>query len=393
MVPTDQNHSARDLLRYAQKKEPENLWGRLREGSPNELILRCLPLILIAVLVAGMAFNNDWMRMRYVAVVMPALIALTRGPRATALAGAVVTVVYALGGGAFDVLPLNSSWADLPTVGAISVLCVFLSWARDQTAKRLADMTSVADTLHRAVLPEIPPRVGPFQVAAAYRTSMNNPGLLGGDLFHISGTPHGTRFLIGDVSGHSLETVATTVNLLSAFSEAARYRPTVQEVGMRLDQRMNLVNKGRDPWMSAFATALVASVSDSGRMELLNFGHPPPLLVRGGETEAVQTAVTAPLGMQDLTLMEPERRTVQLEPGDILFLYTDGILESRRVAGIDTPLEEDFGAVVRRAGGDPQGIVAEGRRTFYRDNLPFADDMAVMVLAYTGPGSLEAAEF
>jgi sigma-B regulation protein RsbU (phosphoserine phosphatase) len=65
----------------------------------------------------------------------------------------------------------------------------------------------------------------------------------------------------------------------------------------------------------------------------VNAGHPPPLLKRSsdGKTYPLDTVVSYPLGIEESETFE--EATVQLEPGDTLLLYTDGITEARDTEG------------------------------------------------------------
>ncbi len=331
-----------------------------------------------------LAVDNEWVRMRYFLIVFPALVALTHGPGLTALAGVVEIALFSLGADAAGVLTVpQSKWSDLPTVATIMVACVFLAWVRERSSQRLTEMNTVAHTLQQAVLPDLPGRVGPLHVAGAYRTSSNNPANLGGDLFQVVDTPFGTRLIMADVSGHNLETIATTVALLGTFNEAAQHEKSLFGVGDRLNDRMNALNRGRDPWQTAYATAVLAEVDAEGRMELFNYGHPAPILVRTRAAE-VRIPITAPLGMQDLTLIPPESISLQLNPDDVLGFYTDGVLESCRLSGSPDSIVDRFEAGVARVGTNPHDILEFERRHLDLSHATVPDDMAALIVRFDG---------
>jgi hypothetical protein len=76
------------------------------------------------------------------------------------------------------------------------------------------------------------------------------------------------------------------------------------------------------------------------RAEILNCGHPPPLLVRDGEVTAAESAAASlPLGLAALLKEAREVSTIALKPGDRLLFYTDGITEARDRQGTFYPLE------------------------------------------------------
>jgi Stage II sporulation protein E (SpoIIE) len=87
-----------------------------------------------------------------------------------------------------------------------------------------------------------------------------------------------------------------------------------------------------------FVTAVLAQVSaDGGRAEILNCGHPPPLLVRDGAVIAAEASL--PLGLAALLPEAREVSTIPLKPGDRLLFYTDGITEARDRRGTFYSLE------------------------------------------------------
>jgi serine phosphatase RsbU (regulator of sigma subunit) len=85
-----------------------------------------------------------------------------------------------------------------------------------------------------------------------------------------------------------------------------------------------------------FTTCVLADLdTESGVLEWANAGHPPPLLLRGGKViKTLEIEPRPPLGLGDLG--EPPTEEVgreQLEPGDIVLLYTDGVVEARSPDG------------------------------------------------------------
>ena len=85
------------------------------------------------------------------------------------------------------------------------------------------------------------------------------------------------------------------------------------------------------PGPARFVTAALAALDTStGVLRYVLAGHPPPLLVRGGRSvKELSHPPRAPLGVRGTP---PDRLTVgleQLEPGDRLLLYSDGVVEAR----------------------------------------------------------------
>ena len=87
--------------------------------------------------------------------------------------------------------------------------------------------------------------------------------------------------------------------------------------------------------MEGFVTALMAQVPDEPVVQLVNRGHPPPLLLHQGRVHALMPpSPLPPLGMEDLvTGLSAKPESFPFVPGDRLLLYTDGVIEARNRDG------------------------------------------------------------
>lgn len=84
---------------------------------------------------------------------------------------------------------------------------------------------------------------------------------------------------------------------------------------------------------SRFVTAVLGEIDlNTGRFRYLNAGHPPPVLLRGGRAVRVlDGGRRRPLGLDDASATALGEEP--MEPGDRLFLYTDGVTEARSPEG------------------------------------------------------------
>lgn len=152
---------------------------------------------------------------------------------------------------------------------------------------------------------------------------------VGGDFVHVWTDQHGVIHLtLIDVTGHGL-VAAMTVNRLYGELERLRYEHPYLRPGSVLSLLNRYVLLTLAPH-KMFATALMLRIDPrTGTMTYANAGH-PPLLTRGRGTVTREYDSTAPM----LGVLQPqdfgvEDVSVQLEPGEMILAYTDGIFEAR----------------------------------------------------------------
>ncbi len=229
----------------------------------------------------------------------------------------------------FDLVPFTS--LILLTVVA-AVFNVLLT--RDR--RQLRTSREVAAEVQRAVLPELPRRVGRLAVASRYEVA-HAEAAIGGDLFAVHETPHGVRFLLADVRGKGLRAVRTVNTLLGAFREACDHQPDLAGVVRQLENRIQEgAARATGAEAEAFATAVVAELPP-GRSELrvANRGHEPPLLVHDGAVHALEPAAPSlPLGLGALGGEGVPVDVFGLPVGATVVLFTDGIDEARDEEGV-----------------------------------------------------------
>jgi serine phosphatase RsbU (regulator of sigma subunit) len=266
--------------------------------------------------------------------------------------------------------------AALSAVVAVTLACmanVVLTRAR---AQELQQVRTVAEAAQRALLRPVPARVGRERVAVRYLAATAE-ARIGGDLYEAMDTEYGTRVLLGDVQGKGLAAVETAADVLGVFREAARTEPELTGLAERLDAA--LANR---PGSERFVTAVLLNVPPApGPVEVVNCGHPPPLLRRRSrQVEEVWPPLFAPpLGLRVLTGQRYRSSTVELGSGDLLLLYTDGVSEARDAAGEFYPLADRLGT---RLGAREPGALLDQLLTdvqhYVADGM--TDDAALLAL-------------
>ncbi|WTO81409.1 SpoIIE family protein phosphatase [Streptomyces nigra] len=188
-------------------------------------------------------------------------------------------------------------------------------------------------TLQRSMLPSHPPVTGGLEVASRYQPA-GAAAEVGGDWFDVIPLEGAkTALVVGDVMGSGIEAAATMGRLRTATHTLASLdlEPT------RLLEHLDTITQGLD---HSIATCVYAVHDPELRQcRIANAGHLPPVRVRPGRPpELLELPTGAPLGVGGVAF---STTTVDLEPGDQLVFYTDGLVETRR-----HPLDERLDALL-----------------------------------------------
>ncbi|MDX3233817.1 PP2C family protein-serine/threonine phosphatase [Streptomyces sp. ME19-01-6] len=301
---------------------------------------------LVALLVFLGDAGMSWLPLLAVG---PALAAATCRPWGVLRIGFLATALGAVLG-ARSGEPVRQQAVTLAALVAVTLASALASLLRRRRERVLAAVRSVAETAQNALLKPVPATVGPFQVAVRYSAAAAE-ARIGGDLYALVPTPYGVRLIVGDVRGKGLPAVGTTALVLGVFREAAYDEPDLLDVVERIERSLAR-NLGPDD----FVTAVVAGYPQPGRMEVVNCGHAPPLLVsRAGVTAVEPTQPAPPLGLRSLVDRRPGLQTLSFSDGDQLLLYTDGVTEARDGGRAFYPLAE---RVARHACDEPSRTLA-----------------------------------
>ncbi|MFF8596292.1 PP2C family protein-serine/threonine phosphatase [Streptomyces sp. NPDC015220] len=198
--------------------------------------------------------------------------------------------------------------------------------------ERRTDAERLARTLQRTLLPPTLPYVPGLHAAAAYHTaSLDEVGGDFYDLFPLDGDRWG--FFLGDVCGKGAEAAALTSLTRYTLRAAAIYDPDPCAALRNLDTVLKGEYQGDTPrFCTAVFGVLQPAPDGSFSVTLAGGGHPPALAIRAdGSVESVATTGGQLIGM----LPDPQfvEVTTRLAPGDVLLLYTDGLIEAHTAEG------------------------------------------------------------
>lgn len=193
---------------------------------------------------------------------------------------------------------------------------------------------------------------------------------------------------IGDVSGKGVP-----ASLFMAISKTLTGTLTRRQADLGLAVRELECELSRENAECLFVTAFIAVLDvASGRMEYVCAGHDAPILLRAGELSRIDTATAGPplCAVGDYPYVAGE---LQLQPGDRICLFTDGVTEASAGAGM-------FGigrlqSVIQNHARAELPIAATALRDAVRTfeaGHPAADDLTLLLLQWHGQTALAASE-
>jgi serine phosphatase RsbU (regulator of sigma subunit)/pSer/pThr/pTyr-binding forkhead associated (FHA) protein len=244
---------------------------------------------------------------------------------------------------------------------------------RERERQRLEQELSIARTIQQALLPQ-----GLHDFPHLAVTGVQHPcHAVGGDyydVFPIDGDR--TAFLIADVSGKGLGAALLTTMLQGALS--------AMTLGTDPVRVFNHINRFlcEHSEVGRYATMFFGIIGRDGKLEYIKAGHPSPLLLRRGEVSDLYTEGTFPVGLVDEA--EYTAASLQLEDGDTLVLFSDGITEAenpeRELYGFPR-LREVLGGHEEASLESLKDIILRSVDVFSRGAAQ-SDDMTLLVVRY-----------
>ncbi|MEU0337368.1 SpoIIE family protein phosphatase [Streptomyces sp. NPDC006193] len=189
-------------------------------------------------------------------------------------------------------------------------------------ARWFQSVRNTALTLQRSLLPEHAPHHTGLELASRYQPAQSTSEV-GGDWYDVIPlVGDKTALVVGDVMGNGIDAAATMGRLRTATCAYADLDLAPGAVLTHLDK----ITCDLEHYI---VTCLYAVYDPrSRRCTLANAGHMPPALSRPGRAPAlIELPTAAPLGVGGIRF---DAVTVDLHPGDVLVLYTDGLVETRQ---------------------------------------------------------------
>lgn len=284
----------------------------------------------------------------------------------------------AAGGDPFGVLVLG--WSDPQPLDPaqlayISAVATMVGQALVR-ARIYEDEHARAAILQSAVLPDSPGNIPGLEVCVTYEPADVADGV-GGDWYDVMSLPRDrTYFAVGDVVGHGLPAVEDMVQLRAAGR-------TLAHVGMppaQLLTQLNALTRGSS--RGKFATMAVAVFDPAAAaLSYCLAGH-PPLLLRRCTGEVVRLSAGRGVVMGPLADGAYVEESVSIAPGDIVVMYTDGLVEGH-ASGIEAGIRRAQEII---ADWEPDAELSRCCRDLQEELVmrPRADDVCVIVVRFGG---------
>lgn len=246
--------------------------------------------------------------------------------------------------------------------------------------QRLESQLRIARQVQAGLLPAAPPELSGWDVAAVNLPTWE----IGGDYFDYIPLPDGRLGLVvADVSGKGVPAALIMATFRAALRTALRRDGCATGVAEEMNGILLEVTGA-----ARFVTAVYGILEPaSGRLAYVNCGHNPPLLLTAGRPRQLLERGGPALGL--VVGAAYERGEVTLGPGDLLALYTDGVVEPADAEGEEFGLER-LERHLRAATGQPAGdailSVVHATRTWAQASA-YADDFTLVVVRRDGVGA------
>jgi serine phosphatase RsbU (regulator of sigma subunit) len=215
---------------------------------------------------------------------------------------------------------------------------------------------------------------------------------VGGDCFDYALNDRLLSIGVLDAMGHGVESALISALAIGSYRHDRREGRSLRHIHTSLDE---VISTHCPPL--TFATGQLAQLDiDTGAMTWTNAGHPLPFLIRGGSViKELECRPTPPWGLGSALGRDPapDVAVEDLEPGDSVLFYTDGVIEAHNPGGDLFGVERLADLAGRHASDqvEPEEIV----RLIVRSILEYksdqlADDATLVMVRWAGPNTTDA---
>jgi hypothetical protein len=267
-------------------------------------------------------------------------------------------------------------------LGALVALAV--RFRAHLSARRVERQIEIARQVQRALLPSAGTSPKDFEIAAEWRPASN----VSGDFYDAFDLPQysnepGAAFVLGDVSGKDVP-AAMLASLIQGTAHASDWTRSAANHNAATEQLNRLLceRASQERFASLFWGYFDVR---TGLLHYVNCGHCAPLLFRAGRKNVVRLSEGGPvLGL--LPKARFEQGVERLNQGDIVVLYSDGVIEAANSSGEEFGEDRLIATIESDAHAEPGEIrdrILRAVREFTGSDV-LADDQTLLAIRYTG---------
>ncbi len=260
-----------------------------------------------------------------------------------------------------------------------------------QERAKINSELSIAKSIQASSLPNVFP---PFPDKTEFDifASMEPAKEVGGDFYDfyfINDTKF--MFLIADVSGKGIPAALFMMTVKTLINNSSQANDNPKELIENINKKICETNK------EGFFVTMLAGIVDTetGELNLINCGHNPPLIKKqDGNYEYLKLNSNVPLGIFEDT--EFEIYNTVLNPGDIIYTYTDGVTEATDISDEIYGGQRLHECLNNIKETEPIEIEQKIKDSIieYTDSAPQSDDITMLIFKYNGgvntSGNIEA---
>ena len=191
-----------------------------------------------------------------------------------------------------------------------------------ENARLYTERSNIARTLQTSLLPRSLPHMPGWKAATLYRPA-GDENWVGGDFYDSIAVGGGWLAIVGDVAGRGAPAAALTGLARHTLRTAATLLDDPLEAVKTLNDE--LIARADMSLCSVAAVLLCDGEAGAATAKVVCAGHPLPLLVRDGEVRPI--GEFSPM-LGAYTIDHWASTTAELEPGDVLALFTDGVFDA-----------------------------------------------------------------
>ena len=249
---------------------------------------------------------------------------------------------------------------------------VCLGCLTDAQRASLEDDLQLASDIQQGLLPKVGVKCDKWQVHHAYEPA----GIVSGDYVDIIESKDEFYFVLGDVSGKGMAASLLMSNLHAVFHSLVPMNLPLGELMTRANRLL-----AESSLANQYATLVCGKANRAGEVEISNAGHLPPILIKGGHKGELNHA-GLPLGMFSDAEFNVNR--IQLESGDSIVLFSDGVTETLNGDSAEFGVDRLLAAIDCIEKGGPQAMIDNclSHLTDFRGAANRHDDLTMLALSY-----------